>query len=623
MTTKYFLFTPVAALLFFLALGLNTPLFAQQILHLRDYGVQADSYTNAVGGIQAALAEARNYDSAVIKFPSGRIDLWPDGAARREYFISNGTESDTLSKAKTIGILLENMKNIRLEGEPGTLIVSHGKMVHLALDNSENIRVKNLAFDYERPTMSEVAVEKTGSDFLVLKVHPDSRYTVKDGKIHWFGEGWKSNNLHVIRFDPAEEMLFYERSGVLAKGIATDLGDRRILIQDLDLANTQIRQGDVLTFRDPYRDNVGILNHQSKNLHFENLGLHYLHGMGMLSQFSENIHIQGIKAAPRPETGRVIAGFADFLHFSGCSGQITVENSLFSGSHDDPINVHGTHLRIVGHEGNKIKVRFMHHQTWNLPAFEPQDSIGFVDNNSLEVYAFARIQAVKSLNPKELELTLDREAPSRLAENHNVENITKTPSVWIHHNRFEHTNTRGLLVTTRRKVLIEDNVFYRTGMHAIMIANDSNYWYESGPVTDVLIRRNQFIECGYNNGSDSYPIAIIPEILSYTPGEYVHSNIRILDNDFVLGSGALLKARGTQGLTFQGNRIRTGNTSLFPPSDRPLIELEHNDQVHLLQNHFEGYTGKRTVRIKDMDWNAVQTDKTQGLELLQAEKPLP
>jgi hypothetical protein len=615
MTTKHTLFIPFAALLFFLALCLNSPLFAQQIIDLKDYGVQADSYTNAVRGIQEALAEARKYDSAVIKFPTGRIDLWPDGAVRREYFISNGTESDTLSKVKTIGIFLENMRNIRLEGGSGTLIVSHGKMVHLALDNSENIQAKNLAFDYERPTMSEVTVEKIGSDFLILKVHPDSRYAVKEGKITWFGEGWKSNNLHVIRFDPKEEMLFYERSGTLVKGNATDLGDRRILIQGLDLGNTLIQPGDILTFRDPYRDNVGILNHKSKNLYFENLGLHYLHGMGMLSQFSENIHVNGVKAAPRPETGRVIAGFADFLHFSGCSGQITVENSLFSGSHDDPINVHGTHLRIVRQEGNKINVQFMHHQTWNLPAFELQDSIGFVDNNNLEVYAFAQIQEVKFLNPKELELTLDRNVPTRLAENHNVENITKTPSVWIHHNRFEHTNTRGLLVTTRREVLIEDNVFFRTGMHAIMIANDSNYWYESGPVKDVLIRRNQFIECGYNNGADSYPIAIIPEVLSFEPGKFVHSNIRILDNEFILGSGALLKVRGTQGLTFQGNRIRTGNTSLFLPSDRPLIDLEHNDQVSFLQNRFEGYNGNRTIRAKGMDKKSLQVGKDQGIKL--------
>ncbi|WP_215224015.1 right-handed parallel beta-helix repeat-containing protein [Echinicola shivajiensis] len=602
---------------FLLLLILSGPfnfLQAQTIIDLKDYGVEANSYKNAVKGIQAALKDAARYDSAIIKFPSGRIDLWPEGAERKEYYVSNATEDDTLSKVKTVGILVENMQNLSFEGN-GALIVSHGKMVHLALDHSKNIKIKDLNFDYERPSMSEVQIETVGDDFAIVKVHKDSKYRVNEGQVEWYGEGWKAGHLHVIRFDPETETMYYEKSKFMEKSQAFDLGENRIMFKGFDFKNAQLNKGDILSFRDTYRDCVGVLNNFSENLSFENIGLHYLHGLGMLSQFSKNIHVNGIHAQPRESSRRVIAGFADFLHFSGCYGEVKIENSIFSGSHDDPVNIHGTHLRVVDHGKDKIKVRFMHHQTWNLIAFEAGDSIGFVNNDNLEVYDYAKVREVKKINPRELELSLDRAVPAALGEKHCVENISKTPSVHIRNNRFEHTNTRGLLLTSRRKILVENNVFYRTGMHAILIANDCNFWYESGPVKDVTIRNNQFIECGYNSFPDSYPIAIKPEVLEFQKGKYVHSNINILDNEFVLINDALLQGVSTDGLVFKGNTIRMGKRDFFPQTDRPMISLDHCKHVEIDGNDFTAYAGERKVELEDMEKKAVKTGKGQGLVL--------
>jgi len=110
-------------------------------------------------------------------------------------------------------------------------------------------------------------------------------------------------------------------------------------------------------------------------------------------------------------------------------------------------------------------------------------------------------------------------------------------------------------VTTRRKVLIEDNTFYKTGMYAILIADDALSWYESGAVRDVTIRRNRFIGCGYNDAPDDYVIAIAPENRKTVDGAFVHHNIRIEDNEFDTRGGRLLKARSVDGLTLQHNRV--------------------------------------------------------------------
>ena len=77
-----------------------------------------------------------------------------------------------------------------------------------------------------------------------------------------------------------------------------------------------------------------------------------------------------------------------------------------------------------------------------------------------------------------------------------VENVTYTPEVIVRNNFFSRIPSRGLLVTTRRKVLIEKNTFFRMQMSGILIANDARSWFESGMVRDITIRDNHFIECG-------------------------------------------------------------------------------------------------------------------------------
>ena len=62
---------------------------------------------------------------------------------------------------------------------------------------------------------------------------------------------------------------------------------------------------------------------------------------------------------------------------------ISIENSLCSGSHDDPVNIHGTAFRIIKADSNKIVVGFMHDQTWGFNAFEKSDTIEFVNHKTL------------------------------------------------------------------------------------------------------------------------------------------------------------------------------------------------------------------------------------------------
>ena len=158
-----------------------------------------------------------------------------------------------------------------------------------------------------------------------------------------------------------------------------------------------------------------------------------------------------------------------------------------------------------------------------------------------------------------------------------VENVTWTPEVEIRGCTVMRIPTRGFLITTRRKVLVEDNQFLRTHMSAILLEDDARGWYESGCVRDMTIRENRFIRCG------EPVIHINPR--NTVANDSVHRNIRIEDNEFVLRGATSVKARSTKGLRVTGNTIysdRQANDGLtIQTSDCADVLIEKNTHLPL------------------------------------------
>lgn len=249
----------------------------------------------------------------------------------------------------------------------------------------------------------------------------------------------------------------------------------------------------------------------------------------------------------------------------------------------------------------------MHHQTYGFDAFFAGDSIAFVNPQALMPISFARLKKAKLVNLREMELVVDGPLSEKVKVGDCIENLTWTPEVTIRSCRFEKTNTRGLLITTRRKVLIENNTFYRTGMHAILIANDASSWFESGAVQDVTIRNNTFEECGYNSAPGNYVIAIAPENHEQVPGYMVHRNIRIENNLFKVYDYPILTARSTGNLTFLGNRI-VRTDFMKPQGDkRPQFYLNGCSRIQIKGNKVEGFE-PLTIQVENMGKRDISTD---------------
>lgn len=485
----------------------------------------------------------------IVRLAPRRYDIHPDQCPRRRYDISNCNAEPDADKA--VALLIEHAQHVRIEGRDAR-IVCHGKMIELCVDHSQNVTVTGLRFDYHRPTVSEMTVTATEDDHADLSVHADSTYRVEDGRLIWVGEGWEHDHGLAQELAPDEGRV-WRRAGLLKDLRVEELAPGRLRVH----GEHRMEVGRVFQIRDPHRDCCGVFLNRSRDITLRDVDLYFMHGMGVLSQFTENITAERVAIAPDPASGRTTAAWADCFHASDCRGKITVRDCTFRGAHDDAINIHGTYLRIVERpEARQIKVRFMHSQTFGFLAFNPGDEVAFVHADNLQTFAHNRVVEVESLSPTDLLLTLAEPAPAPggFAETDVLENLTWTPQVEIADCRVSHIPTRGFLLTTPRQVVVRGCEFLRTHMEGIQMAVDANDWFESGPVRDMLITNNRFIECRRGG------IRIEPSVAD--PTAVVHENIRIEGNHFTLHEhDPAVHAIACRGLTIKGNTVEAAESN--------------------------------------------------------------
>ncbi len=531
-------------------------------LHIKELGMSIYSYQNYSVNFQTALLKCKNEGYDTLALDCGRYDIWPEGAIRKELYISNtSSENELPSKVKAIGLYLDNINNLTVEGNGATLMF-HGSMTPVALYKCSNIKIHNLHIDFERPGGSEATIVEIGEDHTDVKFHKDSRYEIdNDGKIILFGEGWKSSIVACTCFDP--ETKHYSRCGAwhsIKSAKAIEIGENIVRFMT---KCENIKPGYILTLRDIIRHDVGLFINESDNTTIDSVFMHYMHGLGMISQRSSNITMQSVRCAPREGSGRVLASSADFMHFSGCKGLIKIHDCYFCGAQDDCVNIHGTDLKAIEKLGdNKLKVRFMHDQSYGFDVYSPGDSIAFLQASTMQRIGFAKVESFRKVNEYEIEITLDRNLPKdyKIGEDC-IENYTYTPSVDIRRNYFSGVSTRGVLLTTPKKAVISDNIFFGTGMAAILIEGDAKGWFECGTVKDVQITRNKFIDCNFSGGA---AIVINPSNNIIDPKKPVHENIRILNNYFDLRGRRLIEAKSTSRLIIKDNEI-------VQPAEEPVV----------------------------------------------------
>lgn len=541
---------------------------SRDTVRVADFGAVADSYVNAVEAIQRAIDACREKPGAVLSFAPGRYDIWPEGAVRKEIYISNtSSEVECPSKIKTIGLHMYGLDGITVEGNGATLMM-HGSITPIAVDSCVDVTLSDFAVDFERPGGSELTYTRVALGKIIVGTHRDTRYDIRGRRLRLIGEGWCTEIPHCIKYTPSDRHFQYSHDwGVLSGCDVKELSPGSLQFDVPE--DFRPEEGATLTIRDIIRREVGMLNIHSRNTRLENLDIRYMHGLGIVSQYSTDVTLRNVNCMPDSESGRILASSADFVHFSGCRGHIDIVDCNFAGAQDDVINVHGTNLQVTSVNGEHgLTARFMHHQSYGFRAFHVGDTVAFVNPATMRRDAIAVVSGVRmdKKNPREIVLTFDAPLQAGCISPGTtcVENLTWTPSLHVSGCTMTRISTRGILATTPRRIVIENNRFERIAGTAILIESDARDWYESGPVCDMTVRNNLFVDCGYNNSMNGATIALNPSNTEVSYDNIVHSGVAITDNRIeISGERPVVYAKSTGNLKFSGNTVAGTDTPLF------------------------------------------------------------
>ena len=600
-------------MMFFLNLFMNNGLVVHAeekktedvtIISVLDYGADPSGVKDSAIAIQKAIEAAKAVDGpVVIDFPKGEYQIYPDKAAERELYISNTVGTNQSHKIKKIGILLENMNDVTIEGND-SLFNFHGKMTTFAAIKCENVVFQNYKIDFQVPTVIDISVESITENSATIYIPECYNYEISGTSLLWKSDKspytdqayWTStNSMNYTQIYDLKTGLTTRADNPIFNGVSSieDLGNNRVMFK-YSTKPASIKAGLSYQMRPTIRDHAGAFIWESKDVKLKNLDVHFLHGFGIVGQLSENITIDDVDFETPKGSGRTTAGYADFIQMSGCKGLIEVKNSTFSNPHDDPINIHGIFLQVVERiSKNKFKVRYMHNETAGFPNFYDGNEVEFMTKgNMIPVEnSIAKVVSVEgptgnssASNLTDIIITLDRDLPEEIIANqYVVENITYTPSVKISNNVFKETPTRGILVTTRKPIVIEDNIFDGMGMAAIYISNDAQGWYESGPVKDVTIRNNIFKRSG--KGTKTQPVIYIdPTNPTVSKDKTVHENIKIYENKFYMVDTNVLGAKSVNNLVFENNEIYRLDPNLEISLKSDNADIKVGDSVAINSN---------------------------------------
>lgn len=547
--------------------GKQPPVPSPRVFLGKDLGLVAASKDDQSPNLLKAIQLLRENPGSTLRLDKGDYHFGPAGKMRRHFHISNHDQPVW----QAVALPLADLRNVTIDGQ-GSTFLFHGETQPILIMDSEKVTLKGIGIDYATPHHSQGKILAVSPEAYEVEVDP--RRFPHEIRNDWFvfkGEGWEARDGgNGILFDGKTGAILAGTSDFGYKGKLTELGNGRYRIEK-NLALAGVKPGDFITFRQGWgRPHPAVTIYRSKHSTLTDCIIHSSHGMGILAQRSENIHLSGGGVFPQKDSGRVFSTGADATHFSNCKGLILAENGLYEGMMDDAINVHATCLRIEEKlDAKTIRCRYVHPQAVGFETFLPGETLRFIQAKWLTPRSPCKVVSVRKTSTTELILGLDQPVPDDLGPGDAVENADWFPEVIFRGNAVRHNRARGSLFTTPKKVLVENNRFESIAGSAILLAGDANGWYESGGCQDVLIRNNTFIDnltsrFQFTEALISiYPT--VPDLAGQT--DYYHRNVRIEDNTFQTFDVPLVFAISTDGLAFRRNKV-TYNQN-FPGWNKP------------------------------------------------------
>ncbi|WP_291583032.1 hypothetical protein [Bacteroides sp.] len=577
-----------------------TEISARQI-SIAQFGLMPNTGENAVPYIRKAIQECKTLPDAILYFPKGRYDFFSEDEI-------GGSATDIFQQRSGVGFSVQKMKNFTLDGG-GSEFIFHGKMQIAGVDSCEGVSLRNFSVDWDRPFISQGEIVGIGSDYIDIHVDRNQYpYTVENGKVLFEGEGWKLPilTMYSTLYDAEKKEILYNTWDASLgdvfeqKAVEVDANTLRFYGKP----TIQPPLGTLVALFHVRYFTSGISLNRSKNVLLKDITLYHALSNAFSGYRCENITMDNASVRVNDAKGRCFSSVADASHFSECRGKIRILNCSHTGQGDDFINVHGINVKIAD-VMDRYTVIVPSGGKGNGNSITVGDSYWAIGKVSAQREKVLEVQSKQSIfeNGREVghRIRFDKQLPPNIQKGDFLECKTWTPEVEIRNCRIlKRHRARGILVTTPRKVVIEDN-YFRTAGTAILIEGDFNYWFESGACTNLTIRNNLFDNCltsGNKHGhGGEWGDAVITITPSHVPADEnadtYHKNIQIEHNVFNVFDAPILRAISVRGICFQENTIN--QTRAYPP--------------YTWQKSAFLFTGCREVKIRKNSWDARYTSR--------------
>ncbi|MFI3206577.1 MAG: hypothetical protein R3Y33_04975 [Clostridia bacterium] len=503
---------------------------------------------DAVFAINETLLNCK--DNEEIVFEKAQYDIHTLYAKQEFCFISNNDYG-----LKNLAFPLFNKKNITIDGA-GSKLNCIGRILPFYMTNCENITIKNFEIDYQRPFFSQGEIMETADNYAVFNIDKNIYpYEIFNGLVRFTGEEYDSLYVHgLLEFDKNDRRpipnVFDNSPCCSIRGEETEAGYLKVFF-DWEFKPTV---GNIMTIKHEERYCPAIAVDKCKNIKFENITIRNAGTMGVVAQFSENISLDKVDIFPDPKTDKVMSINADATHFVNCTGTVLVENSRLESMLDDIINVHGNYFRVSHIINNKnIIVEIPHFQQVGAYGIKDGAKILICNKNTMLGIAENRILRTKVINNKYYNVELKTEFDFDPNTEYCIDDIDAYPEVIFRNNVCGFNRARGLLLTSSKTMLVENNVIDSEGS-AVKANGDMHNWYESTNLSKLIIRGNKLRRRNQINWGLAL-IDIDPGMKKQVEGEYFHGDIIIENNECILDETPLFMGYSFNSVEIKNNKI--------------------------------------------------------------------
>lgn len=423
--------------------------------------------------------------------------------------------SNNGSGEKSVALLLTGRRDITVDGNGATL-VCHGRTFPFAARGCKGVTFRNFTVTTQYPSCAGLTVlEKADDGFTVRFDDGVCPFEVKDGNVEFRLDGHVVStrdgrlSLHALDRIAIHYLMTPDAPGDKDEFPATFVGVRAERLDGRRVRFAYCGDRHPKSVKCPYavgeRVVVNLEERRYREVFFfedcegvrvEGVTIRRFGGMGVVAQRSGDIAVERLKALP-PDGERVTLT-ADIMQFVNCHGKLTVADCDCGDSLDDVINIHGNYLRVEKAAGRKVTLRAMHKSHEGFFPYRRGDALEFVNARTRAVLAKAAVVGVVPSQTDRFvcEVEVDAEVGA-VPVGALVENATLNPEVTIRGNDFH--DFPHMRVSGRGRYLIEGNRFTRC-MGAVVGMDLAEYWYESGRISEMVIRGNAFTDCNALGG---------------------------------------------------------------------------------------------------------------------------